>query len=1471
MLNRCRAFFATLLCFVVLFAGTGDVRAEGPIDPKSVPEPLKPWTAWALHGREDTLCPSLNAVPGNTPGAPAPAAVPQCAWPSRLELGLEEKKGVFSQSWHTDAKGWVPLPGDEKRWPLDVKVGNARSVVVMHDGVPSVELERGDHIVTGTFAWDSLPESLQVPPRTALLSLVLRGKRIDQPNRDAKGTVWLQKTVAEEGEHVEFVVHRRVVDEVPLLLTTRIVINVSGRNREVVLGKTLPAGFVPMALDSQLPARVEPDARLRVQARPGTWVIELVARSEGPITELKRPDPDGPWREGDEVWVFDARSQLRLVDVQGVAAIDPQQTTLPDEWKKLPAYPLGLGDTLQLVEKRRGNAEPPPDHLTLRRTLWLDFDGKGFTESDTLSGTLRRASRLEMLPPTVLGRVSIAGKDQFITHLEGDAAKTGVEVRQGDLSVTADSRVLADPSNVPAVGWNHDFHEVTASLHLPPGFRLLHATGVDDVPSTWIKHWTLLELFLALVLSIGVWRLWGKGWGLVALLTFTLTFPESGAPKYVVIFVLLAEAVVRALERAKQRPAAEPPSRGLVLARRVAGLVRAATALSLVLVALPFLVTHVRHGLFPALGAETSSNDGDGLFDGVGMPGRMAKETSGVRAPEAPPPVDAPKPMGGVASAASDVDAVQKKDEAGKNNVDHFESKGGEEANEQKVATTPQQRGSYGGKLGWASNTAQTDYRQLNAHVYDSNSMVQTGPGRPRWSFTQVPLRWSGPVARDQRLHLYLLTPPMNAALAIVRALLVLALVMVLLPIRPRRVADPGPPGPRGPDGTRGPRGKVLTFATSALALLLLLVPRTASAQPVPQKEVLDELASRLLAKPACSPNCASISRMLIETRPGVLRLRVEIEASAATAVPLPGSAQWSPENILLDGKPARALMRTDDGKLWLAVEKGWHQAVAEGPLPDRELVQLALPLKPHRVEAQSEGWRVEGIHEDGLADDNVQLTRIRAGAGTGALEPGVLPPFVRVERTLLVGLNWQVATKLVRLSPIGTAVVLEVPLLHGESVTTADVRVVGGKALINMAPQTSEVSWRSVLQEQSPVVLTAPKAVGWTELWRLDMSPIWHVDLGGIAVVQAEPSATLPEWRPWPGETATLAVSRPGGVAGRTLTIDESTYEVRPGLRATDSTLTLQLRSSRGAQHVVTLPDGAVLESVTVNGTMSPIRQEGRKVTLPVLPGAQSVAIKWRTPAGIGLVFNAAEVDLGAPSVNATTVIIMPEGRWVLGASGPRVGPVVLFWSLLAIMLVASAVIGAMRRTPLKLWHWMLLAVGLSQVHVIAAAIVVGWLHLLAWRERTPGMPARSFNLRQMGIMVASAVALVVLLAAVQQGLLGHPDMQVRGNGSTVTNLRWFADRADGVVAAPAVVSAPMLIYRGAMLAWALWLALSVVRWLRWGFDAFSGGGMWKKPPPPLPPPQTPHRTLPPPYGPPMGPPPGPPGGFPPPPPQGP
>jgi hypothetical protein len=66
--------------------------------------------------------------------------------------------------------------------------------------------------------------------------------------------------------------------------------------------------------------------------------------------------------------------------------------------------------------------------------------------------------------------------------------------------------------------------------------------------------------------------------------------------------------------------------------------------------------------------------------------------------------------------------------------------------------------------------------------------------------------------------------------------------------------------------------------------------------------------------------------------------------------------------------------------------------------------------------------------------------------------------------------------------------------------------------------------------------------------------------------------------------------------------------------------------------------------------------------------------------------------------------------------------------------------------------------------------------------------------------------------------------------------------------------VSLPILVYRLAMLAWALWLAQALLGWLRWGWDRFGEGGFWrqaaKKPkaPPPPPPVKPPPPPAPPP-----------------------
>jgi hypothetical protein len=92
------------------------------------------------------------------------------------------------------------------------------------------------------------------------------------------------------------------------------------------------------------------------------------------------------------------------------------------------------------------------------------------------------------------------------------------------------------------------------------------------------------------------------------------------------------------------------------------------------------------------------------------------------------------------------------------------------------------------------------------------------------------------------------------------------------------------------------------------------------------------------------------------------------------------------------------------------------------------------------------------------------------------------------------------------------------------------------------------------------------------------------------------------------------IGVSRPDGVPGRTLTVEAFQLKVVPGERTAEATLKVSLRSSQGVRHTITLPQGAELPSVSLNGRAEPVRPDGRVLTLPLGPGSHNAQIVWRT-----------------------------------------------------------------------------------------------------------------------------------------------------------------------------------------------------------------------------------------------------------------
>ncbi len=1376
-----------VLVVAVLVALLATVSASAaPLPTRDVPDPLKSWVPWVLQGQEARFCP-----PAHDNGRQR-----LCLWPSQLSLDLAADGGRFQMRATLLAPGWLSLPGDGPRWPQDVNVDGRSAAVLDRQGSPALWLESGAHAVQGRFQWSVLPESLRVPPDSGLVELTLNGRALPHPQRDEQNQLWLGRRAAvadAQAERLDLRVFRLIDDDIPLTVTTQIEIDAGGEVREESVGPVLLPGLVPLSLSGDLPARLEDDGTLRVQLRPGQWRLTIVARSTAPVTSLTAAPAHDQWA-AQEVWSLQAHHELRVIEPSGVPPTDPRQVGVPAEWQGLPAFLVEPASTLKLTQTQRGSPDLTPDELRLNRQLWLDFDGGGFTLQDQLSGKLARSWRLDAQNPIALGRVQVDNEPQLITK-HGDG--TGVEVRHGALNLVADSRIEDGARTIPAGGWNTDLQGIDTTLHLPPAWRLIAAPGVDNVPDTWLSRWSLLDLFLVLIASIAALRLFGRATAALTLLTLALTWHEPGAPRWAWLNLIAAIALLRAL------PSSFDGSGRL---RRLLLGYQWIAAGALALIALPFAVQQARISLYPQLENEY----GFASFDGYAG-GRAGMANQEMMAGGAP--VAAPAPMEAAMSIASD-DAS---------------------------ANAPRGRVMMKKAMDVSNNVSQASIQKL-----DPNVLTQTGPGLPGWTWREATLSWSGPVTADQTFRLWLMPPFLTRTLGWLSIALIALLAVRWLQILPRL---PKPP-------TRAASAALL-FAAVAFTAGMLMTPAPASAQDLsapppimppqpPSTSVLDELRERLVAPPDCLPYCANWSRLQVNVANGErLVVRLASEAQIDTALPLPvpqlaagQSRVWQPQAVLLDEKNAD-LLRDGAGALWVRVPQGHHTVVVSGDLTGFGQLQLPTSPAPKQASVDASGWLVTGIDAQGRPGSVIDLIRERRAddaAGTTSADGNSqqLPPLLRLTRTLQLGLVWSAESTLSRFGNAQGASIVNLPALPGETVTGDSVRVVAGRIQASFAPGQTQVTWASRIATVADLKLKASEATDVVETWRFDVSPLWHVDFTGLAAVSnQEGEWRLVTFRPWPGEEVGAQIARPAAVQGQVMTLDAAELTVQPGMRATDYTLALSLRASQGGQHVIKLPAGLSLQGLEIDGQAQPARLEGDRVILPLHPGAQAISLSLRADEGLRVLTRTPALEPGTPGVNARLNVQLPGDRWVLLVGGPALGPAVLFWGVLAVMLVVALALGRVGLTPLKGLQWALLMIGLSQIPIAGAAVVAGWLFALALRPRVPeGWSARRFNVMQIVLAIWTVAALSTLAGAVAQGLLGTPDMQIAGNGSSAQDLRWFHDRFQTALPGAWVISVSIWFYRGLMLLWALWLANSLLNWLRWGWEQYSSGGLWRKKP---------------------------------------
>ena len=699
---------------------------------------------------------------------------------------------------------------------------------------------------------------------------------------------------------------------------------------------------------------------------------------------------------------------------------------------------------MKLVERRRGDADAAPDQLALTRTLWLDFDGGGYTMHDRITGTLTRAWRLDMAPPTALGRVAVDGTDQFITRLAADAP-AGVEIRAGVLTLDADSRLDGATRAVPAVGWAARLPvavgEAAAAARLAPAARHRRRSGAPDVGGD-------------LDAARSVHRAHHRARDGPAV---RLDVGRAGAAR--------GRAHLHRVRRAGRDLARRrsPPKRWCASCRTAprgarSRLVRVGALVALVIIAVPFLIGQVRQALYPAL--EHPSVSMTAAADNLAATAPPAQEADA----GTPPPARLRRQVGG----------------AGAGTPRPLRQRCG--------AQLRVRRGRSEERRADRSRPARLELERGDARVERA--------GRPRSAAAPLP-------AAAVRSNLLLAVVAHAAAGVAARA--------------------PGRACARHP--VAGDRRRTA-------ALLLALVAAGAGARRLPDRRDARR-AARAPARAAGlssvrAPPCrACASRSTPDAaRPPAGRRRRRHRRAAAR----PGAALAAAHGA----RRRQAGRRADAGRrrrrCGCASTPARTRCCVEGPLPARDTVQILLPLLPRfgrdagrRLDARRRARRRRRRRQPAAHPHRADRRRARRAAASRIS----CPPFARVERTLRLGLTWQVETRVVRLTPPESALVLVGAAARrrvgdhrrraGRRRPRADQpRATGGRGDL-------AVDARRALADR----VDGARVGAWVELWRLDAGPIWHVDASGIApVLRGDPQRAA--------GARMAAVARRGGDARR-------------------------------------------------------------------------------------------------------------------------------------------------------------------------------------------------------------------------------------------------------------------------------------------------------------------------------------------------
>lgn len=1334
-----------------------------------VPPELADWSSWVLRDQPDAACP-LDASNQR-----------QCAWAGRLELDVSDDRVRFRQQWSAYGPALLTLPHADQGYLEAVHI-NAQPALLASTapGRPALRVDAGDYLVEGILRLPPQADTIQTGNQTGIVTLRVNGQPVAQPRlADGRLSLHLVDEHAQqsgvEQDSLSIQIWRQLQQSIPASLTTLVDLEVTGKARTIELGQVLPASMrvLSVTAGSGVPVSLSRSGELRVQADAGHH--QIVIESQRSTAETRYAPPANTALPATEIWSFRRDVNLPRVQVEGGTIYDASRIrNYPKPWLDAPTYLLQRGDSLQLLPVPEARNQQEVTALSSVREYWMDFNGLGYFYRDHIAGRRGDLKRINATNEHELYHARLADSSDQVITLDPDSGLKGIELRTTDVDLITEGRV--DSRSLRTHAWLTPMTSIDITLNYPPGVRVFHATGADSASGSWLGQWRLLDFFLVILISVAFYKLFGGLAGMLALAGMVLTIHEPGAPRFIWLAALLLTALGRVM----------PAGRLLTSVNRLRWVV-----LVLILVILvPFAIQQVRTGLHPQL-----------LHGELG--GYSAYQSKLAR------------------SAARVDDPVRTMEQA----VD--------------MATAPsidqldvlREKRLQAPAVAWEQQD-----------IFTPDFKAQTGIGIPGWSWKTLRLHFSH--EQDMPIRIIALGKFGNLLFQWLQVALLLGMMYFLI----ARVL-------------RAPAAPVNRVTPSALLVLCLaglpLLSSPAMAQTYPSQALLEDLKTTLLKPAACHPHCSFFNELAVRIDEGGLVLVAEYHVQEEAAVVLPGGRNWLPDSVTLQGRPVlvnRQRLDKAQDLLIALLPAGRHRISLTGGLPAAEQFELFVPESPDKVSVRADSrWQLTGVANNKLTGQTISFRDRRqageAGEGLPSLAPlpeSHLDSVYVVRRTLTLGEDWRVQTEVLRLGPQARATELDLPLLAGEkpyerpgsAMTRHDDLV-----RLRFDDGQSMIRFESMLDPVSRIRLQSPSHdAAYVEKWTLNVSPLWHVDFDGPAQSGSFDRRGMQAlyWQPQPGESLTVhthalkGAPDPNRSASR---VRQAEWHLALNDMESRFTLTMQTEAAFSNPVTLQLPPRSRLSDIKLNNTpLPPVTGEGNRVELDVPAGHNQFELSGILHEPVTRSWTLPVVDFGMPVTNYTTRVVpsqQTDKRWYLLLGSHAVGPAVLFWGELLVLFLIALALGHSRYTPLRAWQWALLSVGFLQLHFVSLLAFAGLFAAFRYRSDHVDQLATSrwrHNLVQSALAALFFIVMLLLLGVITRALIGDPDMQIRGNGSSGAMMVWYQDAIfDGHPIMPITLySVPLWVHKALMLGWSLWVSFALLGWSKVLWQQWSKRQYW-------------------------------------------